>query len=159
VSKINSEMVAGLALAETVIQLGPNEVDTPLSDIAQSIASDEINRLSAAPPDVSIKETQRLTGLGQTKTRELIAAGVLEAFNDGTRIKVTRRSIARRRIALAILSHPADGPRLRIRQPKERFQKAVRPRTEAELEGLRKGNAARAREAEQRREANKVARV
>ena len=158
-SKINPELAAALALAETILQLGPNGVDTPLSDLARSIGFDSKNWLGAVPPDLPRKDGYRAAGVGPTKGGELEADGVLEAFNDGARVRITSRSIARRRIALAILSHPHDGPRRKIREPKERFQKTVRPRTEAELAALRKANERRAREAEQRREANKVARV
>ena len=116
-STLTPDLAAALALAEAILQHGVEGVDTPPSNIIRSIATDEISQLATAPPDLSIKETQRVTGLGQTKTRELIADGVFEAFNDGPRVRVTLRSIARRRIALAILSHPADGPRLKIREP------------------------------------------
>ena len=106
-SKIDPELTAALALAETILQHGPDGADTPLSHIVLLIAVDTKDWLATtAPQDISIKETQRLTDLGQTKVRELIAAGVFEAFNDGPRVKVTSRSVGRRRIALAICRIP-----------------------------------------------------
>ena len=142
-----------LALAETILQHGVDAVDTPPSSLLRSVAADSINWLGSVPPDLPRKEAYRAAVVGATKGGQLEADGVFEAFNDGTRVRITSRSIARRRLALVILSRPPDGrPRLKIREPRARFQKVPRPRTEAELEGLRKANAARAREAEQRRE-------
>lgn len=136
-------MAAALAQAETILRDGVEGVDTPLGKVPRSVAEDAIIWLGAAPPDLPRKDAYRAAGVGPTKGGELEAAGVLEAFNDGSRVKVTTRSIARRRIALAILSHPANAPRTKVRQPKGRFQKQPRARTPAEREGLRKGNAAR----------------
>jgi hypothetical protein len=73
---------------------------------------------------------------------------------------VTVTSIYRRLIKLAIASHPVDGPSVKVREPAARFvrrPKAPRARTEAELAGLRKGNARRHVEAEARRSAAKEA--
>ncbi len=149
---INPEQAAALALAETILQHGAEGVDTPLSPLHRSVAADSINWLGSVPPDLPRKEAYRAAVVGATKGGELEADGVLEAFNDGARVRITSRSIARRRIALAILSHPIDGPRTKIREPAKRFQRRVRPRTEAELQGLARANAARAREAALRRE-------
>ena len=154
---ITTEMAAALALAETILRdgvEGVEGVDTPLSKVPRSVAEDAVIWLGAAPPDLPRKDAHRAAGVGPTKGGELEAAGVLEAFNDGSRVKITTRSIARRRIALAILSHPHDGPRRKIREPRECFKKQPRARTPAELEGLRKGNAAR-RAAKLRREAKR----
>ena len=157
-SKINPEFAAALALAETVIKHGVDNAGAPLSKLARSLALDTVSWLRTMPPDLPRKEGYRAAGVGPTKGGELEADGILESFNDGVRVRLATRAIARRRIALGILSHPHDGPRLKIRQPKERFQKTVRPRTPQELEGLRKANAA-SHEAKQRREAVKVAQV
>ena len=62
-------------------------------------------------------------------------------------------------IALALMTYPRGEPERKARLPKQRFQKAVRPRTPQELAGLQRANDRRkanaAREAEQRREAAK----
>ena len=150
-STTSPEMVTALALAEAVLAHGVDDAGVALSPLARSIVTDTLKWLRDAPPDLSRKETQRAAGVGPTKELELEAAGVFEAYADGPRVRILSAAIARRRIALAILSHPAAGPKLKIRQPKARFQKRVRPRTEAELRGLQIGNAKRAEEAQQRR--------
>jgi hypothetical protein len=158
VTKINPEFAAALTLAEAILQVGVKGVDTPLSNVVKSIATDTIDRLRTSPPDVSRKEACREAVVGPTKELELEADGVLDAYADGSRVRITSRSIARRRIALAILSHPPDGPRLRIRQPKERFQKAVRPRTPQELTALQRANDRRKANAEEERKTRAAAR-
>jgi hypothetical protein len=54
-------------------------------------------------------------------------------------------------IALALLSHPIDGPELKARKPAKRYQKPPRPRTEAELHGLEIANARRRENAARKR--------
>ena len=140
-----------MAQAELIIERGVDDAGVPLGPLARSITVDTIKWLGAASLDQSRVQThQRIANLGPTKVLELGAAGVLEEYADGSRIRITSRSIARRRIALAILSHPANGPRLKIREPSARYQKRPRERTEAELRGLRQGNAQRHEEKEAR---------
>jgi hypothetical protein len=151
-SLISPELAAGLAQAEQVLEHGVDNAGVPLSKIARSIAADSISWLRSASPDQSRKEAQRSGSVGATKELELEAAGVYEAYADGTRIRVSSRSIARRRIALAILSHPVDGPRWKVREPSARYQKKVRPRTPQEKQGLAVANQHRAEEAAHKRE-------
>jgi hypothetical protein len=73
--------------------------------------------------------------------------GVLHRYLDGSSVRITARSFYQHLIDLA--SAP---PRQGRKPSTTSFQKQSRPRTEAELEGLRKAKAVRAREAELRRE-------
>ena len=149
---LTPEKAAAQAQAEAVLEHGVDNAG-PLSKLARSLALDTVSWLRAMPPDLPRKEGHHAAGVGPTKGLELEGAGMLESFADGVRMRISSRSIARRRIALAILSHPADGPKLKIRQPTARYQKGPRPRTPAELEGLRKGNEQRAAKAQKSREA------
>jgi hypothetical protein len=134
-------MAAALELAEAVLEHGV--AGAPLSATVRSIALGTISWLHTAPLDQSRKGTCTEAGIGPTKEAELEAAGIFEAYAANSRIRVTSRSIARYRLANAILSRPVDGPPLKIRQPKARFQKRRREPTPAELAGLRKGNEGR----------------
>jgi hypothetical protein len=158
-SPISPELAAALNQAEAILQHDVDGAGVLLSKLARSFALDSISWLGAAPLDQSRVETRRAAGVGSTKELELEAAGVFEAYNDGARVGVSSRSIVRRRIALAILSHPVGGPQPKIRQPSARHQKRPRERTPAEIEGLRRGNAQRAEQAQKRREAKAAARV
>ena len=122
---VDEALAIALAQGDVIIGNGPDAL--PLSPLARSIANDSITWLRDAPLDLSRVETQRVAGVKSTKELELEAARIYEAYADGMRMRVTTRSIARRRIALAILSHPVDGPQSKIRQPKARFQKKIRP--------------------------------
>lgn len=153
-SPISPEMAAALAKAEAIFEHGVDGTGVPLTKITRSIALGSVSWLHTAPFDLPRKEGHREAGVGPTKGDQLEAAGVFEAYVAGSRVRITSRSIARYRLALAILSHPTDGPRLKIRQPSERYQKRARERTEAELEGLRRGNEQRAEQARRRREAH-----
>ena len=82
-------------------------------------------------------------------TRE--ASGELVVYQDGGQLRITRRSAYNRKIALLIESNPVGQSRPKIRKVPSAFKKKPRPRTEAELEGLRRGNARRAEEARLRR--------
>ena len=100
-----------------------------------------------------------LFGHGLTRQLAIEAAGEVQTYLDGGKRLVTADSIAIRMIALALSSHPADGPKLKVRQPPGRFQKRRREPTAAELEGLRKGNEQRAAGKRARLEARAAARV
>ena len=106
---------------------------------------------------VSRQECMLVFGHGMTRQVWIEHAGEVESFLDGSVRRISTASICRRLIALAILSHPVDGPERKARQPARRYQ--PRPRTPAELEGLRRGNQQRAEAARERREAKTVARV
>jgi hypothetical protein len=159
-SPISAEMAAALAQAEAIFEHGVDNAGASLSKTLQPIAVDNIRWLRNAPFDLPRAEGHREAGVAQTKGLGLEAAGVFEAYAVGSRIRITSRSIARYRLANAILSHPADGPPTKIRQPAARYQKRPRERTPQELEGLRKGNEGRALEAaRKRREARTAARA
>ena len=77
------------------------------------------------------------------------AAGALHRVNVGMRVMITAPSF------FAHLRDLASTEPRKLRQPKTMFKPRPRPRprTPQELEGLRKGNEARAEEAQKRREA------
>lgn len=78
-------MAAALAQAATVLEHGVDKAG-PLSKPARSLALDTISWLCDAPLDHARKEGHRAAGVAQSKGLELEAAGILEAFADGTRI-------------------------------------------------------------------------
>jgi hypothetical protein len=130
-----------------------------VSPVGQRIVADLIARFEAPtmPPAVPRKGACALLGdIGSTKEIQLEQAGEIDSFLNGSVRHVTTGSILRYLIRRVILSHPADAPVAKVRKPKGMFKakpafKAPRPRTEAELEGLRKGNAKRRLEAQTRR--------
>jgi hypothetical protein len=156
---LTPEMAAALAQAQAILDHGVDSAGAPLSELVRSVAADTIHWLLTTSLDQSRKGAQFYGGVGPTKELELEAAGIFEAYAANSRICVTSRSIARYRLANAILSHPHGGSRLKIRQPKARFKAQRREPTERELEGLRRGNEQRAEEARQRREAREATRV
>jgi hypothetical protein len=123
---------------------------------AQNPAVADIRAMQAADPAASKsrKEAGLIINCGQTKVIKLEKAGLLHRYTDGSSVRITTASIYEYLIACA-----AAPPR-KVREPAAKFRhakKAPRPRTEAELEGLRKGNAKRAAEAQARRAAAKGA--
>jgi hypothetical protein len=163
---LTPDLAAALARAEDILVHGVDAVDAPPSGLVHSVAADTIHWLSTTSLDQSRKGAQFYGGVGPTKELELEAAGIFEAYAANWRICVTSRSIARYRIANAILSHDHDGSRLKIRQPKARFKKQRRESTPQELAALKRANDARAEgkqrrllEDKQRREAKVAARV
>jgi hypothetical protein len=147
---LTPEIVAALAQAEAILEHGVDGAGVPLSGLVRSVAADTIHWLNTTSLDQSRKGAQLYGGVGPTKELELEAAGIYEAFAANSRICVTSRSIGRYRIANAILSHPVDGPKLKIRQPKARFKKQRRESTPQELAALQRANDAR-KEGKQRR--------
>jgi hypothetical protein len=103
---------------------------------------------------VSRQECMAIFGHGMTRQILIEKAGEVESYLDGANRRISTESVCRRLIALAIMSHPLDGPELKARQPVARYQKRRREPTRAELEGLRKGNEGRALEAARKREAH-----
>jgi len=101
-------------------------------------------------PSLSRRESQELGGWGPTRQINLEESGELESFLDGSLRRISTASFCRRLIAVAILTHPLDGPERRARQSLIRYRTHRKP-TPQELEGLRRGNARRATEAQQRR--------
>jgi hypothetical protein len=100
--------------------------------------------------DFTRSEHRRFGKHGGSKETQIEAAGEVVVYWDGGQLRITRRSAYNRRIALLIQSNLSGQPRLK-REVKTAFKKKPRPRTEAELKGLRKGNAQRAEEARRRR--------
>lgn len=145
-------MAAALEQAAVVLEHGPDAV--PMSLQARSLGAGAIEWLGKQTgASVSRKASQEIFDHSSTRQIEVELAGEVESFLDGSMRKISVKSIARRLIALALLSHPLDGEPAKARQPAKRYQKRPRERTAAELEGLRKGNEQRAREARKRREA------
>jgi hypothetical protein len=94
---------------------------------------------------VSRHVCQEMLSIGRTRQIALENSGELHSYLEGSVRRVNTASIYLRLAKLALASHPADGPRATARQPPTRYRSSVkspRPRTAAELEGLRKGNEA-----------------
>jgi hypothetical protein len=103
------------------------------------------------------KETMELFGHGLTRQLKIEQSGELESYLDGGARKITIASACKRQIALALISHPLDGPELKVRLPPGRYQKRRREPTPQEPQGLRIGTAGRAAETRQRRAAKAAA--
>jgi hypothetical protein len=95
-------------------------------------------------------ECMEFFGHGLSKQLAREASGELVVFMDGGKRRIEKRSAYLRLIRLIIESNPPDAP-MPKREVKTRFRRRARPRTEAELEGLRKANERRHIEAEERR--------
>ncbi len=152
----NKALAAAMESAAAILELGLDAVQVDLR--AKPLVVHWLDWLPKQPPTLSRRECAAAGGWGPTHQIALEGNGELDSFLDGSKRRITTTSLVRRMIAMVLMTYPLDGPERKARQPKDRFQKVPRPRTEAELEGLRKANDRRAREAEQRREA-KVARV
>jgi hypothetical protein len=167
VSTSSKAMIAALGDAalifEGAISAAPVDLVIPVSPRAEPLIDyalawyREKQRLNI----LSISRQECMSAFGHGMTRQILIeqAGEVESYLDGGNRRISTASICRRLIALAILSHPLDGPERKARQPAERFQRLPRERTQAELEGLKRGNERRAEEARQRREAKAAARV
>jgi hypothetical protein len=107
----------------------------------------------------SRKGCMSVFGHGQTRQIWIEQAGEVESYLDGGARRISAASICRRLIALALLSHPLDGPERKARLPAARYQRRPRERTEGELRGLAEGNRQRAEMARRRREAQTADRV
>jgi hypothetical protein len=126
----------------------------PVSPNARPIIMRAIDwRLREPRFGIPRKEGMALFGHELTRQLAIETAGELQTFLDGGRRLITADSIAIRMIALALLSHPVDGPALKVRLPPGRYQKRRREPTPAELEGLKRGNERRREEAQKRRAA------
>lgn len=97
----------------------------------------------AADPSASKSRRQcmEIGGWGQTTQIAKEKRGVLRTYLDGASVRVTSKSLYRHLVELASV------PIHKVRRPAARFQRKRRNPTEAELEGLRRANAARKREA------------
>jgi hypothetical protein len=144
-------LAVALAQGDFLIDKGRDAL--PLNPHAKPLIARELDWLTKQPsPTLPRKGAQEAGGWAQTKGLQLQALGILGTFNLDARVQVSTRDITRYRIAQIILSYPIHASdKLKIRQPRERFQKKIRPRTERELEGLRKGNEQRRVAAEEAR--------
>ena len=148
---VDEALAVALVKGDILIDHGPDALQ--LNPHAKPLIANELGWLVKQPPSLPRKGAQEAGGFGQTKAIALQALGVLRSFNLGARVQVSARDVTRYRLAQILLSCPIDGPKLKIRQPAARFRKKVRPRTPAELLGLKRGNEQRAEEARKRREA------
>lgn len=149
---VNEALAVELVKGDLIIDHGRDAL--PLNPHAEPLVAHELAWLAKqTSPTLLRKPAQEAGGWEQTKELWLEGLGILGTFNLDARVQVSTRDITRYRIAQILLSYPVDGPKSKIRQPKARFQKKIRPRTAAELEGLARGNAKRAEEARKRREA------
>jgi hypothetical protein len=120
---------------------------TNTHDCATSTAVDDIKAKWAADPSASKSRRQcmEIGNWGQTTQIAKERRGVLRTYTDGTSVRITTQSLYEHLIELA------SAPVRKVRQPVARFRHKRRDPTEAELEGLRRGNERRRLEAEQRR--------
>jgi hypothetical protein len=123
-----------------------------MSPAARAIVNDIVGRaerdVRVAVPRAVAQEMQHI---GPSRQIELENEGELTTYLDGSRRLVLITPIYARLIRLALASHPLDGPSVRVRQPSTRYQRRRREPTPREIEGLKKGNERRKREAEARR--------
>jgi hypothetical protein len=154
-----------LEQADLIIDHGPEAVPAP--ERAKPLIVGRLDWLAKqTSPDSSCKGSCEVGGWKLSKEIWLENSDVLEAYNNGPVKRISNRSIARYLIALVLLSYSSSGQPVKIRQPTQRYQKRVRPRTEAEPRGLIEGNRQRSEakqrrllEAKQRKEARTAARV
>jgi hypothetical protein len=135
------------------MSLPVSDIETsPLRAKASEIVSDLLRRKAKDCRIVlSRRDCEREGGWGPTRQIELERAGNLRSFLSGSKRVITAESFYGHLIASAIASHPLDGPERKARQPLMRYRTHRKP-TPQELEGLRRGNARRAAEAQRRRE-------
>jgi hypothetical protein len=131
-----------------------------LSDEGQAMVAALLEQKVKDPrAALSRKQCMELANHGLSKQIELEQTHEYQAFNDGGLKRILKDSVYDRMIRQVAATHPADVPPAKIREPTTRFTKARRKPTEAELEGLRKGNARRHEEAQARREGKSTAEV
>jgi hypothetical protein len=119
-------------------------------------AAADIKATWAADPSASKtrKECQVVGNWGPTTQIVKEKRGILHTYTDGAVVRVTTQSLYSHLVDLA------NAPRRRVREPAAAFRrvkKAARPRTAAELEGLRKGRERFRAEAIARRAAKEAA--
>jgi hypothetical protein len=120
--------------------------DTPAAaDIRAREAADK--RASLSP-----KECQIEGNFGASSFRLKVQNGVLHRYLDGSSVRITARSFYQHLIDLA--NAPARQGR---KASSTTFQKKIRPRTGAELRGLKVGNDRRHDEAEARKRGETLA--
>jgi hypothetical protein len=105
------------------------------------------------------KEAMAIFGIGLTRMMTLEADGEVVTYLDSVNRMITVDSVYIRQIALLLLAFPSDGRTPKARLPAQRYQPRPRLRTQAELEGLRRGNEQRTAAARQRKEAKQAVSV
>jgi hypothetical protein len=134
------------------------------SPVAHPLIVDTYNKMKADPSvGKSRAQSMALGGWGMTSERAKEQSGILQTWTDGANVRVGTASLYLHLLTLIVESHPVDAPARKARTPVKPFFKGHRrktsaPRTPAELEGLRIGNAKRAEATRRSREA-KTARV
>jgi hypothetical protein len=104
--------------------------------------------------DFSRAQSMTFFGHGLSKQIQIETTAEVVTYLDGGKKRIERRSAFNRKIRLLIASNPVGAPQPKIREVPTAFvnkPKKPRPRTEAELAGLAKGNERRRAEAEERR--------
>jgi hypothetical protein len=115
---------------------------------------DLISAYVAEPaPSLSRKGSQTRGNWGPSTQIAKENRGDLDSYLDGAVRRITAASLYRHLIALVIASRTADGEPVKARYPTRRYRPRVRPRTQAELDGLAKANEGRRLAAQARREA------
>jgi hypothetical protein len=102
---------------------------------------------------VPTKVVLEMMQVGLTKLNDYTVSGRLGTVVDGRDRKYLTASVYDLVAELVAASHPADAPPAKVREVPSKFRRKPRPRTEAELLGLEKGNQRRHEEAVRRREA------
>jgi hypothetical protein len=109
---------------------------------------------------VSRRVSCEMQGIGMSQHILLERRGELHSYLDGAARRITTASIYARLTRLAIASNPVDGARVTVRHPPTQWRSSERPKrrpTPAELDGLRRGNERRHREALARKAAKAAA--
>jgi hypothetical protein len=138
-------------------------LDIPGLDIPDELSpeaaliTDDVRARFAAEKRVALTRSDCMT-IGGWKLSTQInkeRRGILPSFLDGVGRRITARSLYQHLIDLAVTSHPAGAPpaKARARQTAGTFRRRPFVPNEAQLEGLRQGNARRAAAARARREA------
>jgi hypothetical protein len=134
--------------------------ETPVSPMAAAIVTGLARRYAGTAAVVTSRNGAcEITGLGMSRIIQLERAGELHSYLDGAARRITVASIYARSFRLAFEAHPVGGPPAVVRHPRGEYAKKPRPRTPAELEGLRRGNEGRRLAALARRAAKAQARA
>ena len=123
------------------------------SPVAHPLIVDTYNKMKADPSiGKSRAQSMALGGWGMTSERAKEQCGLLQTWTDGANVRVGTVSLYLHLLTLIVESHPIDAPARKARTPVKPFFKGHRRKTtEAELQGLAKGNERRRLEAKARR--------
>jgi hypothetical protein len=132
----------------------PADLPEEISERARPIIKALLVQQAADPRlSVSRAECMQIAAHGLSKQIQLEESGEYHTYVDGGSKRILVASIYARMIRQIKATYPVAGPPAKAREVATKFRKRARPRTAAELEGLRKGNEARRLEAERRRAA------